>query len=173
MIYISDTLNHWNATTGSIQVVDTTPPSFIILVENANPLDLGGIETITIAGVLDLSGIQTVLIAFEGSNHTMTKLGGDVWRYTTWAPTNAGTYPYTIYLQDTTGNWNATSGVIQVNKTSTTPNLEPLVWVLALITVGTVVFTIALYRRLNKKIQKLSQTKATPPKDLPKKLKSQ
>jgi len=171
-ISIQDNNGHWNATNGTIQVVDTTPPSFTTVIENADPCELGSTETIMIAGILDFSGIQTVRIEFEGRNHTMSDLGGGVWHYDAWSPSSTGSYSYTIYIQDTMGNWNATSGVIQVNKTSTTPNLEPLVWVLALIIVGTVVFTIALYRRLNKKIQQLSQTKASPPKDLPKKLKS-
>jgi len=173
-IYMSDTLNHWNVTTGSIEVVDTTPPYFIIVMESADPLELGATETIPIAGVADLSGIQTVLLAFEGANHTMTNLGSGVWCYNAWSPGSIGTYSYTIYMQDTAGNWNATSGVIQVNTTSTTPTgLEPLVWVLALIIAGLIAFTIVNHLRLSKKIRKLPAPKAIPPKDLPKNLKSQ
>jgi hypothetical protein len=172
-IYIQDSVGNWNATSGAIHVLDTTSPTYIGVIESAEPLEFGGTETITVYGVADRSGIQTVLLAFEGANHTMTNLGGGTWHYNMWTPSSVGNYPYIIYIQDTTRNWNATSGAIQVNPTTSTPNLEPLVWVLALIIVGTVVFTIALFRNMNKKIQKLSSPKATPPKDIPKKLKGQ
>jgi hypothetical protein len=136
-IYMSDTLNHWNATSGSIQVVDTTPPHFVLVTESADPLDLGDNETITIAGVADLSGIQTVRIAFEGANHTMTNLGGGVWSYGPWSPSSAGNYPYTIYIQDNAGNWNATSGVIQVLGAQPVPTfMLPFIVLGAILAIG-------------------------------------
>ena len=169
-IYIGDNIGNWNEISGEINVVSAIP-TYTSVIESADPLELGSAESITIAGVADLSGIQTVLIAFEGTNHTMTNLGGGVWRYSTWIPSDEGEYLYTIYIQDTKSNWNATSGTIQVNRSTSPPNLEPFLWILALSLIGMIIFTIFLYRHLNKKIQKVSQPKPIPPKDLPKKLK--
>jgi outer membrane protein assembly factor BamB len=171
-IYIGDNIGNWNEISGEINVVSAIP-TYTSVIESADPLELGSAESITIAGVADLSGIQTVLIAFEGTNHTMTNLGGGVWRYSTWIPSDEGEYLYTIYIQDMKGNWNATSGTIQVNRSTSPPNLEPFLWILALSLIGMIIFTIFLYRHLNKKIQKVSQPKPIPPKDLPKKLKDQ
>jgi hypothetical protein len=84
------------------------------VLESADPLELGGTETITITGVADFSGIQQVLLEFGGTNHTMTDLSGGTWHYNTWVPSSSGAYPYEIYLQDNVGHWNMTSGAIQV-----------------------------------------------------------
>ncbi|MHA1321932.1 MAG: hypothetical protein ACTSRL_03985 [Candidatus Helarchaeota archaeon] len=113
-IYIQDQAGNWNSTSGTIQVMDTTPPTYLAVIEGTDPLELGSAATIRITGVTDLAGIQTVQIAFEGANHTMTDLGSGTWRYTNWVPSQSGTYPYTIYIQDTTGNWNSVSGSIEV-----------------------------------------------------------
>ena len=172
-IFIQDTVGKWNATAGTIQVVDITPPAYTSVIESADPLELGGVETITIYGVADFSGIQTVRIAFEGSNHTMTNLGGGTWRYSTWAPSSVNTYPYIIYIQDNAGYCITVNGAIQVQKTTSPPTLEPFIWLLAFIIAGNVIFTIVLYKRLNKKFQQLSRPKPIPPKDLPKKMQSQ
>jgi len=137
--------------------------------ESANRLELGGTETIIISGVDDLSGIQTVLLAFEGSNHTMTSLGGKVWYYANWTLGTIGTYYYQIYMQDNLGHWNKTNGSIQVFTTPTAPpNQDWLTWLLAILLIGTVFVTIFNHRRLTKKIQRQSSPKITPPKDLSK-----
>jgi len=107
-IYLQDNASNWNKVSGSIYVVDTTPPTYTNVTESADPL-VQETETITIAGVSDLSGIQTVQIAFEGSNHTMTNLGGGTWQYN-WTPSSLYGNPYTIYIQDNVGLWNMTSG---------------------------------------------------------------
>ena len=170
-IFIQDAVGNWNATAGVIQVVDTTPPAYTSVTESADPLELGGVETITIYGVTDFSGIQTVQIAFEGSNHTMANLGGGIWRYSIWTPSSVGTYPYIIYIQDNTGYCIIVNGTIRVQRTSP-PAFEPFIWLLVGIIAGTVAFAIALYQRLSKKVQPLSSPKTIPPKDLPKKMQS-
>ena len=140
-IYIQDNGGNWNATSDSVQVVDTTPPTYISVNESADPLELGNPETITILGVTDLSGIQTVLIEFEGTNHTMSNTGGDTWVYNSWTPSSAGTYPYTIYIQDNAGNWNSTIGSIQANSTSSIPAFGlPLIILVPLIIAGLFIF---------------------------------
>ena len=165
-IYIQDNLGFWNTTVGAIQVIDSTPPAYLSVIESADPVELGGTEMIALAGVADLSSIQVVLLEFEGSNHTMTNVGSGTWRYNTWIPSNTGVKPYTLYIQDGTGNWNTTSGAIQVNKTTIPPSFDPLIWILAFALLGTVVLTFILYLSLNKKIRNLSQPKSiTSPDD--------
>jgi len=100
-------------------ILDTTPPTYTAVTESADPLELGGTETITISGVGDLAGIQAVLIEFWGGNDTMSPLGGGTWRYAKWTPATTGTQSYTIFIQDNAGNWKATTGSIQVVITST------------------------------------------------------
>ena len=165
-IYIQDNLGFWNTTVGAIQVIDSTPPAYLSVIESADPVELGGTEMIALAGVADLSSIQVVLLEFEGSNHTMTNVGSGTWRYDTWVPTSTGAYQYTIYIQDGTGNWNTISGAIQVNKTTVPPSFDPLIWILVFALLGTVVLTFILYLSLNKKIRNLSQPKSiTSPDD--------
>jgi outer membrane protein assembly factor BamB len=114
-IYIQDNAENWNMTNGTIQVI-STKPTFSLVLESADPLVLGDTETIWIVGVADLSGIQTVKIAFEGSNYTMTDLGGGNWRYNAWTPSSANNLGYKIYIQDNVGNWNTVGGSITVIK---------------------------------------------------------
>ena len=176
-LFIRDNIGNWNTTSGMIQVVDTTPPTYISITESPDPLELGSTEAITIVGVADLSGIQAVILSCEGSNHTMINLVSGTWCYITWAPNSTGNYLYTIYIQDNMGNWNVTSGFIQVID-SIPPILdfltvlEPLVWLFALILIGNVIMTLIIYRRQNKKIQQLLNLISTLKKDLQKKTKS-
>ena len=170
-IYIMDRMVNWNATSSyAIQVLNSSPPSYLSVIESANPLKLGGTEVITISGVVDLSGIQAVLLEFEGTNHSMIDLGNGTWCYFTWIPSTADNYPYKIYMKDKLGNWNEVSGSIRVAETSITPGLEPLIWLLSIMIGVIIVFSILNHRKLNKKIQKLSSPKAIPQKDLPRKV---
>ena len=108
-IWMEDNYHNWNSTFGSIEVIDTTPPTYSDLIESADPLQEGQNETITIK-VYDSpgSGVNQVLLEYESSNHTMIDIGGNKWSWNKWQPT-AGFYPYTIYMQDMENNWNMTS----------------------------------------------------------------
>lgn len=130
-IFIQDYAGLWNATFGTLEVTDTTPPTYTLVTESADPLTLGGTETVTITGVTDLSGIQTLKIAIAGSNYTMIDQGSGTWVYNTWVPISAGAYPYVIYLQDTAGNTNAIPGSIEVKETSSIPAFSGLFLILA------------------------------------------
>jgi hypothetical protein len=105
---------------GSIQVEDTTGPSWSNLIK-IDPLEKGSAETITI-DVVDFSDISAVIFEIQGINYTMVNIGGDTWQNDTWTPSSTGIYPFTIYMNDTHGNWNMTSGDISViSSTDTTP----------------------------------------------------
>ncbi|MFW9773892.1 MAG: DUF2341 domain-containing protein, partial [Candidatus Thorarchaeota archaeon] len=125
-IWMEDNYKNWNFTTGSIEVIDTTAPTYSDLIESADPLQIGQNETINIK-VYDSpgSGVNQVLLEYDSSNHSMTFLGGNTWSWSKWKPVSSGTYPYIIYMQDMEDNWNMTSGTIEVIST-TAPVIENL-----------------------------------------------
>ncbi|MHA2390720.1 MAG: hypothetical protein ACXAEX_02025 [Promethearchaeota archaeon] len=112
-IYANDSLNNWNQISDSVLVQDTTSPNFGNLTESSNPLELGNAITVSIDAA-DLSGINQVLFQFEGTNYTMSNIGGNTWFNDTWIPNIVNTYPYFIYIQDKSNNWNMTSGSLDV-----------------------------------------------------------
>ncbi|MFW9772079.1 MAG: NosD domain-containing protein, partial [Candidatus Thorarchaeota archaeon] len=122
MIFSENLNGNWNSIEGSIQVIDTTLPTFLNLIESADPLELGDTEVITI-NASDISGINQLLIEFEGSNHTMQNIGENRWQYDSWIPLNVGVYPYMIYIEDNNHNWNSTAGAITVEDT-----ISPVYW---------------------------------------------
>ncbi|MFW9875376.1 MAG: hypothetical protein ACFFG0_19900, partial [Candidatus Thorarchaeota archaeon] len=99
------------------------PPVFSNLTESSNIIELGDIETITI-NTTALSGIRQVLIEFEGSNHSMINIDGDLWQYDNWVPSQIGNYTYIIFIEDNTNNWNSLSDSIMV--IDTTPPTKPI-----------------------------------------------
>ncbi|MHA2282197.1 MAG: NosD domain-containing protein [Promethearchaeota archaeon] len=112
-IYCQNNNLKWNSINGSIQVIDTTPPTFSDLTESADQLELGDTEIISI-NAYDLSGINQVLIEIEEFNYSMTYIGGDLWQNNSWIPNTIGINPYTIYIEDNNNNWNFTTGSINV-----------------------------------------------------------
>ncbi|MHA2282401.1 MAG: DUF2341 domain-containing protein [Promethearchaeota archaeon] len=123
MIWMQDNFDNWNTTLGTIEVIDTTPPTYSDLIESADPLQIGQNETITIK-VYDSpgSGVNRVLLEYDSSNHTMINIGGDTWRWNTWKPAK-GNHSYNIYMEDMENNWNVTSGNITVVE-ATGPTIE-------------------------------------------------
>ncbi|MHA2049968.1 MAG: hypothetical protein ACW986_10160 [Promethearchaeota archaeon] len=115
-IYANDTEGNWNSLTNSIFVQDTIPPTIFSLDESADPLELGQTETIQI-NATDLSGVSMVLIEIASVNYTMTNVGGSLWEYNSWTPDTTGLKVYTIYANDTEGNWNSFSNSITVQDT--------------------------------------------------------
>ena len=116
VFYANDTDGSWNSTSGSINIIDTTLPNLTNLLESADPLELGQTETIQI-NVTDLSSISHVLIGFSGVNYTMTKVSSATWEFNSWTPTSTGIILYTIYANDTEGNWNLINDNITVMDT--------------------------------------------------------
>jgi len=112
-IFMEDLDNNWNSVSESIEVVDSTPPSYSNLVESADPLELGLTEIISI-NLYDASGISQVLIEIEGINYTMTNIGGDTWQYDIWTPLNLGMHSYTLFIEDMNNNRNSLSDSITV-----------------------------------------------------------
>jgi len=103
---------------------NVAPPTYSNLTESSDLLELGDTEIITINATAP-SGINQVIIEFEGFNHSMTSIGGDIWEYDSWIPSHIGNYTYIIYLEDNCNNWNSVSGSIMV--IDTTPPLPPII----------------------------------------------
>ncbi|MFX0005999.1 MAG: hypothetical protein ACFFAV_04630, partial [Candidatus Hermodarchaeota archaeon] len=120
-ISMEDNNNNWGSVSDSIEVIegssDTSPPTYSNLIENTDPLELGNTEVILI-DVTDPSGIAQVLIEIEGTNYSMTKIGGNTWQYNSWTPSNTGLFPYTIFMEDNNNNWNYVGDSIQVIDTN-------------------------------------------------------
>jgi len=113
-IWMIDEFNNINSTSGDITVVDTTNPTIENIVESADPLILGNIETIE-CDVTDLSDIEWVYLEFDSVNHSMSIKSGDTYEYTTWQPASAGIKYYTIWANDSAGNIAHVDGQITVN----------------------------------------------------------
>ncbi|MFX1532395.1 MAG: DUF2341 domain-containing protein, partial [Promethearchaeota archaeon] len=104
IIYMIDNLYNLNSTSGSIEVIDITPPICSDPIESSDPLELGETEVIQI-NVSDPAGILEVKIEFEGDNYSMNYIGGDTWQYDSWTPNNWIFYEYRIYVEDNNSNW--------------------------------------------------------------------
>ena len=116
-IWIEDNNNNWNFTISNITVQDTISPIYSDLIESGDPIELGTQLIITIT-VYDLAEIKKVLLEYEGSNHSMANMGGDLWRYDSWMPNRVGNYSYTIYMEDNNNNHNSTNGSIEFQDTT-------------------------------------------------------
>ncbi|MFX0105323.1 MAG: hypothetical protein ACFE75_07525, partial [Candidatus Hodarchaeota archaeon] len=116
-ISMEDNNNNWGFVSGSVQVIDTNPPTCIILTNNTTPLELGNSKLIMVKAQ-DNSGINQVLIEYEGLTDYMTSLGGDVWQYKDFFPSNIGDCVYTIHIEDNNHNWNKATGSIEVRDTT-------------------------------------------------------
>jgi hypothetical protein len=116
-IYANDTEGNWNLLIDSITVQDTIQPVLSNLVESADPLELGEIESILI-NATDISGINMILIEIGNANYTMTNIGGMTWQYNGWIPNSIGTKSYTLYVKDSNNNWEFVSNNITVIDTS-------------------------------------------------------
>ncbi|NHJ19993.1 MAG: hypothetical protein EAX91_03540 [Candidatus Lokiarchaeota archaeon] len=109
-IWMVDVYSNINYTSGSINVVDTTAPTYSDLIESADPLQLGQNETISIK-VFDIEGVgvNQTFLEYDSTNHSMNYIGGNTWSWSNWRPAAPGTHFYKIYMQDLQNNWNLTS----------------------------------------------------------------
>ena len=126
-IWMEDNYNNWNSTNGTIEVIDSTPPTYSNLIESAEFLQYGQNETISIK-VYDSpgSGVNQVLLEYDSQNHTMISTGQNSWSWYNWKPLSVEVHSYKIYMGDNEDNWNMTSGTITVVDT-TAPVIENLI----------------------------------------------
>ncbi len=86
-------------------------------IESADPVELGGVVNITVT-VTALNGVDSVWIEIDVVNNTMVALGNDQWLHAGWIPSSTGVHPYTIWANDSTGNWASYGDSITVEDTS-------------------------------------------------------
>jgi hypothetical protein len=113
-IWANDTSDNWNSSSGhSFTFQDTSFPVISNVLEVPDPQETGGYINIS-TDVIDDIGVSTVWVnitlpAGGYSNTSMFKGAGNQWFYNnTYVP--LGLYQYTIWANDTTGNWNSSSG---------------------------------------------------------------
>ncbi|MFX0005649.1 MAG: hypothetical protein ACFFAV_02855, partial [Candidatus Hermodarchaeota archaeon] len=112
-IYMVDIYNNWGLVTGSIQVVDTTPPTCTLLTNHTEPLELGNSTAILIKAT-DISGIKQVLFQYDGFNYPMRDIGGDIWQFKQFSPSNVGFCNFRIYIEDFNNNWELFSSSVEI-----------------------------------------------------------
>ncbi|MFX1432014.1 MAG: hypothetical protein ACFFCY_17740, partial [Promethearchaeota archaeon] len=134
-IYANDSDNNWNSLSSSFDIIDTTDPSVSSPFESNDPLELGNVVKISVNST-DLSDIYQVKIYFEGSNHSMTKIGGNTWQYNLSSPNSVGNYSYTIWAEDNNNNWDFISDSILVQDT-TPPSYSNLTEIPKIVELGT------------------------------------
>lgn len=115
IIYMEDNNGKINTYEEVLHVVlDITPPEYVISGDIIVSIEVGEVFSICLV-VTDTYGINQVLIEYAGTNHSMINTAGtESWCWKDWEPTNEGTYPYTIHMEDSNHNWNSTSGSITV-----------------------------------------------------------
>ncbi len=92
------------------------------LTENADPLELGDTEVITVV-VNEPQGVLQVFITFEGANHTMQNIPGtDQWICDDWTPSATGVYFYEISEENSKHKWSTIIDSIRVVDDATPPN---------------------------------------------------
>lgn len=80
-------------------------------VNSPDPATAGQSVTVSI-NVTYFLGINQVLIAYGGSNHTMTPTGSTYFH--TWTPSTAGTLNYTVYMESAIGTWSSVDESFEV-----------------------------------------------------------
>jgi parallel beta-helix repeat protein len=109
-IWAVDTSGNWNSSSGSFLTIDTTPPMINDVSEDPNPQDIGGSVNVS-ANITDNVEVNDAWIDITGTgNFTMSfdASSGRYFRNDSYPFT--GTYPYVIWTNDTSDNWNSTSG---------------------------------------------------------------
>jgi hypothetical protein len=130
-ITINDTLGNTNSTIWHLNItsVDSTNPSVSGLTEtpvDGSQYSPGQIYEFN-ATITD-DNLDTVLIEFDGINYTPSNLAGDVYNFTI-TDLAVGSYSYTWYANDTSGNINSsesgTYDVVQNSSYVLSINLSP------------------------------------------------
>ncbi len=124
--YTFDVIMDYIVITFGYTWVDRNPPTWDTLTESADPLELGNIEIINI-NVYDVSIISTVYLEFDASNHSMSFISGDTYRYSIWEPTSVGIKTYQIHMIDEFGNINQTGDLTITVEDTVNPVVDNII----------------------------------------------
>jgi hypothetical protein len=105
-IIANDTAGNINDSETSYFLVEDNIVSVINLVDaNPDPIYEGGVINIT-ANVTDTIQVDKVWVEINSTNYTMTFAAGNIWYYNSFSTTGkAGDWNYTVYANDTSGNY--------------------------------------------------------------------
>jgi parallel beta-helix repeat protein len=117
-VWAIDTSGNWNSSFGSFLMVDTTLPLIKDVIENPNPQDAGGIVNVS-ANITDNAEVYNAWINITGKGNFSLDYDALTARYyRNDSYSFAGTYPYMIWTNDTSDNWNSTGGSIIIQDIS-------------------------------------------------------
>jgi hypothetical protein len=116
-IWAMDGSNNFASSTDNFHIQDSKPPTVTNLAEDPDPQELFGFVNIT-AIITDNVDIAEVWINITGEvNITMSQ--SIPFKYYYYAShSSTGTYSYTIWAKDTSGNWNSNSSDFVIEDTS-------------------------------------------------------
>ncbi|MCK4444187.1 MAG: Ig-like domain repeat protein, partial [Thermoplasmata archaeon] len=122
-IWANDTSDNWNSSSGSFVMQDTTPPTISDVDASPNPQEVHGDVNIT-ADVSDnfkVSVVKVVVTDPDGNlvgNFTMEYDSDSGKYYYEQSYSKLGTYSFVIWANDTSDNWNSSSGSFVVHDTT-------------------------------------------------------
>ncbi|MFW9895740.1 MAG: DUF2341 domain-containing protein, partial [Candidatus Thorarchaeota archaeon] len=116
-IYMQDMENNLNITSGTIEVLLMTAPVVENLTKSPDPLELGNSITIFVDADDNETFVSTVLIELESTNYTMNGPVGTKYNFT-WTRSWTGSVIFTIYANDSVGNWNSLTSSFDIVDTT-------------------------------------------------------
>ena len=121
-VWASDAGGNVASSTGNVVVRDTTPPTMTGTTDSPDPVELGGMVTIS-TQIGDVVGIDSAKVEIKDptgavvGNFTMSHGSGTAYSYQV-TPTKVGSYTYQITAADASGNARVVSGSFQVQDTT-------------------------------------------------------
>ncbi|MCK4444620.1 MAG: Ig-like domain repeat protein, partial [Thermoplasmata archaeon] len=122
-IWANDTSDNWNSSSGSFAMRDTIPPGISDVDASPSPQEVYGDVNIT-ANVTDnfkVSEVMVVITDPDGTlvgNFTMEYDPDSGKYYYEQSYSKLGTYSFTIWANDTSDNWNSSSGSFTIHDTT-------------------------------------------------------
>jgi parallel beta-helix repeat protein len=118
IVWAMDTSGNWNSSVGTFLMVDTMLPLINDVIENPNPQDAGGMVNVS-ANITDNAQVYNAWINIAGKGNFSLDYDALAARYyRNDSYSSSGTYPYMIWTNDTSDNWNSTGGSIIIQDIS-------------------------------------------------------
>jgi hypothetical protein len=116
-VWAIDLSSNFAYSSGIFKIQDSTPPRVTDLVEDPDPQEIFEFMNVT-ANVTDIVGVTEVWINITGEyNITMNPSTGiNYYHFASYS--NPGTFSYTIWARDISGNWNSNSSAFVIKDTT-------------------------------------------------------
>jgi predicted GH43/DUF377 family glycosyl hydrolase len=165
MIWANDTSDNWASASSSFVIHDTTPPEIKNLEEDPDPQYINK-NVRKSANITDNLKLDEVWINIEGiGNFSMSYDSSTSKYYYEGSYQNAGLYTYTIWANDTSGNWNSESSSFTILKSSDEKPVQDWWWIILIIVIIILIIIILflLFRRRKKKEEEEPTSPQLPP----------